>query len=398
MSSALARAEALLPLIREHADESEAQRRLHSAVATAFAASGLYRLGVPLSAGGEGGDPKAQIEVIESASTADGSAGWNLMIGIESFGLIVPGFRNCKELIQDPLEVICGSTAAVGTAAPDGEGYRINGVWQFVSGCHNAGLFAATVANPNGAGNRYAILTRGQWEILDTWHVGGMRGSGSHDVRVVDAWVPRSQIVAPIGGVKSDDPLLRFPVGARLAYNKVAVALGIARHAFDFFVELAEGKQPRFSSGKLRERNHAHIAAAEAEVRIVRSRAALMEQVESMWAKNLQGANISTRDRAVFQIVCSDGVRACVEAVDLLADAAGTSANQLGSALERASRDVRVVRQHASVASHHIADGGRALLGLVPQGLMLSGLSPSPSAAPKATAEQGSPSPGKEMR
>jgi alkylation response protein AidB-like acyl-CoA dehydrogenase len=386
MSSALTRAAALLPLIREHADASESQRRLHPAVASAFATSGLYRLGVPTSAGGEGGDPKTQIEVIECASTADGSAGWNLMIGIESFGLIVPGFRDCKDLVADPLEVICGSTAAVGTATPDGEGYRINGVWQFVSGCHNAGLFGATIANPNGNGNRYAILTRGQWEILDTWHVSGMRGSGSHDVRVVDAWVPRSRIVAPIGGVKSDDPLLRFPVGARLAYNKVAVALGIARHAIDFFLELTEGKQPRFSSGKLRDRVHAQTAAAEAEVRIVRSRAALMEQVESMWGKNLQGANISTRDRAIFQIVCSDGVRACVEAVDLIADAAGTSANQLGSALERAARDVRVVRQHASVASHHIADGGRALVGLAPQGLMLAGLSPSP----KASAERSS--------
>lgn len=379
MPSALERAAALRPLILEHADASEAERHLHPAVAAAFARSGLYRLGVPASAGGEGGDPVTQIEVIECASAADGSAGWNLMIGIESFGLIMPGFRDCKDLVADPLEVLCSSTAAVGTATPDGDGYRINGVWQFVSGCHNAGLFAATVANPNGSGNRYAVLTRGQWEIVDTWHVGGMRGSGSHDVKVVDAWVPRSRIVAPIGGVKSDDPLLRFPVGARLAYNKVAVALGIARHTLDFFSELAEGKQPRFSSGRLRERVHAQSAVAEAEVRVVRSRAALMDQVDAMWRKNLAGEPITTRDRAVFQIVCSDGVRACVEAVDLLADAAGTSANQLGSVIERASRDVRVVRQHASVASHHIADGGRALLGLAPQGLMLAGLAPSPA-------------------
>lgn len=376
MQAPIERITALTPLIREHADESEAARHLHPEVAAAFARSGLYRLAVPESVGGEAADPMTQIAVIEAASHADGSAGWNLMIGIESFGLIVPGFRECMDLVADPLEVICGSTAAVGTATPDGEGFRINGVWQFVSGCHNAGLFGATVANPDGKGNRYAILTRGQFEILDTWHVGGMRGSGSHDVRVVDAWVPRSRIVAPIGAVRAVDALLRFPVGARLAYNKVAVALGIARHALDFFVELAEGKQPRFSSGRLRERAHAQTAAAEAELRIVRSRAALMSEACGMWEKTLKDEEITTRDRAVFQMICSDGVRAAVEAVDLIADAAGTSANQLGSVIERASRDVRVVRQHASVASHHIADGGRALLGLPPQGLMLAGLAP----------------------
>jgi alkylation response protein AidB-like acyl-CoA dehydrogenase len=192
----------------------------------------------------------------------------------------------------------------------------------------------------------------------------------------VNAWVPRTRIVAPIGGVKSDDPLLRFPVGARLAYNKIGVSLGIARRALDFFVELAEGKQPRFSSGRLRERAHAQSAAAEAELRVVRSRAALFEQVHSMWNRNVAHAEITTRDRAVFQMVCSDAARACVEAVDLVAEAAGTSANQIGNPLERALRDIRVVRQHASVASHHIADGGRALLGLPPTGLMLAGLAP----------------------
>jgi len=374
--SAVIRAEALMPLVRKHADASEAMRHLHPEVGQALAASGLYRLGMPADAGGEAADPMSQICAIEKISEADGSAGWNLMIGIESFGLIAPGFRYCRELIADPKVVLCGSTAAIGCAREEGDGYRVSGVWQFVSGCHNASLFAATVAMPDGRGNRYAVLTEGQYEILDTWNVGGMRGSGSHDVRVDDVLVPRARIVAPIGGVRSGEPLLRFPVGARLAYNKVAVSLGIARSALDQFAALAEGKLPRFSSGRLRERVHAQIAAAEAEVRVVRSRAALFCVVEAMWDAVLQEKEITAREAAVLQIVCSDAVRACVEAVDLVAEAAGTSANQIGNPLERASRDVRVVRQHTTVAQHHIADGGRTLLGLPATGLMLAGLAP----------------------
>ena len=376
--SALSRAQALVPLVRKHADASEAMRHLHPEVGQALAASGLYRLAMPANTGGEAADPMSQICSIEKISEADGSAGWNLMIGIESFGLIAPGFRHCSELIADPKVVLCGSTAAVGSAVEEGDGYRVSGVWQFVSGCHNASLFAATVAMPDGRGNRYAVLTEGQYEILDTWHVGGMRGSGSHDIRVNDVFVPRTRIVAPIGGVRSDEPLLRFPASARLAYNKVAVSLGIARFALDQFVALASGKLPRFSSGKLRDRAHAQNAAAEAEVRVVRSRAALFSVVETMWDGVLSGEEISTHDRAVLQIVCSDAVRACVEAVDIVAEAAGTSANQIGNPLERASRDVRVVRQHATVAQHHLADGGRVLLGLEPVGLMLAGLAPRP--------------------
>ena len=64
--------------------------------------------------------------------------------------------------------------------------------------------------------------------------------------------------------------------------------------------------------------------------------------------------------------------QACAEAVDIIAEAAGTTANQLDSPMERHARDVRVIRQHMTVALHHIDDAGRVLLGLDPQGLMLS--------------------------
>ena len=86
------------------------------------------------------------------------------------------------------------------------------------------------------------------------------------------------------------------------------------------------------------------------------------------------GSAASPRQLAVFQAACSQAVADACAAVDRLADAAGTTANMLGHPLERGARDVRVVRQHASVASHHIEDAGRVLLGLAGEGLMLRGL------------------------
>ncbi|MDA1075900.1 MAG: acyl-CoA dehydrogenase family protein, partial [Proteobacteria bacterium] len=83
----LERARALRSLVMQAADEAEAQRHLPRHVATAMAQAGLYRLGAPGIVGGEEVDPQTQIEVIEEIASADGSAGWNLMIGIESFGL-----------------------------------------------------------------------------------------------------------------------------------------------------------------------------------------------------------------------------------------------------------------------------------------------------------------------
>ena len=373
------RAAALEALVREHADAADRDRRLPAAVARAFADHGLYRIGAPRAYAGEEADPRTQIETIETISRFDGAAGWNLMIGIEVFGLTAPGCDDCRYLFEDPGVILCGSTAAVGRAEREDGGYRVSGRWQFVSGCHNSQVFGATVrlyedGEPVSA-NMTAMITLPDFVIEDTWHVGGMRGSGSHDVIVDDAWIPGCQVIPPIGMAASDQPLMRFPLGARLAYNKVGVSLGLARAGLDAFVELAAGKHPRFSSKSLKERPAAHRAIAEAEVRVLAARALVMEQVDRLWQRVLGREHISTRERAIFQIACSDAVKGCVEAVDLVCDAAGTSANFETNPLERIARDVRVVRQHLTVASHHIEDGGRVLLGLEPEGTMLKGLS-----------------------
>ncbi len=370
----IAKACALAPLIRRHADEAERQRHLPRPVAQAFAQNGLYRLAGTPDIHGADADPMTQIGVIEAASRADGSAGWNLMIGIETFGLIGPGFKDrCPELIADPLTIMASSTAAVGRAERDGDGWRVSGQWQFVSGIHNAQIFGATVQLYDGGdepieqGNRYAVVPEGEYEIMDTWHVGGLRGSGSHDVRLTDVFVPDARIIAPLGGNAATTPQLRLPLGNRLAYNKAAVAIGIARAGIDAFVHLATRKQPRFTTRRLRDRAFAQRAVASAEARLIGARAGLMELAASSWETVLAGDAVAERERALFHIVAADAARAAVEVVEALCEAAGTTANRLGEPLERIARDVRVVRQHATVAPHLIEDAGRVLLGLEPQ-------------------------------
>ena len=215
------------------------------------------------------------------------------------------------------------------------------------------------------------MIAAPDFEIEETWDVSGMRGSGSHDVHVKDVWVPVNQMVAPLGGVTGDSALMRFPLGARLSYNKVAVGFGLARSALDVFVDLAEGKVPRFSSRSLRERSVAQQAIAEAEVRLRSSRALVMELVGEMWRRVQDDTEITMKEKALFHIACSDAARATAESVDRVCEAAGTSANFKRHPLERIARDVKVIRQHVAVASHHIEDGGRVLLGLPANGMML---------------------------
>ncbi len=189
----VAAARALQPLVREAADEAERERRLPARVAEAMAKAGLYRVGAARSFAGGQQDPATQIAVIEAISEADGSAGWNLMIGIENFGLLTLGFPRGAELFADPATILAGSTAAIGRAEAVEGGFRVSGLWQFASGVHNCHYFSAlSLVHDDGTPRegelpRFMIMLRSEIEILDTWNVGGLRGSGSHDVRIDDA-------------------------------------------------------------------------------------------------------------------------------------------------------------------------------------------------------------------
>ena len=363
------RAKGLLGLVREHADESESQRHLKGEVATAFAQEGLFRIAAPVDFFGSEEDPVTQIETIETVASVDGSAAWNLMIGIETFGLIAPGFIHCRELIEDQSVIMCSSTASAGRAEKVDGGYRVTGRWGFCSGCHNSDLFSATVfLYKNGervqGGHQYLVVPKPEFEILDTWHTSGLCGSGSHDVVLEDVFVPEERLVAPLGQVQHQSPLLRMPFRSRLCYNKVAIAFGLARSALDSFVELAEGKVPRFTSKSLKNRGWAQRAIAESEVRVLSARALVIELVESLWEKARLDQPVSDKEAAIFQLACSDAVRGCIASVSQLVEAAGTTANQKGHPLERTARDIKVVGQHQTVAPHHIEDAGRVLLGV----------------------------------
>jgi alkylation response protein AidB-like acyl-CoA dehydrogenase len=376
------RARELRPLIEAAADEAERERRLPERVAVAMAERGLHRLAWPEALGGLEADPPTQIATIEAISAADGSTGWNLMIGMETAGLVLLGMKHPQGVLHDPLTILCGSTAAMGRAEEVDGGLRVSGRWPFVSGCHNAHWFSGLCQLHRdgelvvGAPPVWGLVPRGAFEILDTWNVSGMCGSGSHDVVVEDVFVAESH-TAGFGLASGEEPwrqgpLFRIPMGARLAYNKTGVSLGIARGALDAFGEFATTKRPRDSRGTLRDEPQAQIALASAEAELRSARAFVMESVGALWERVVAGDEVTLQQRAILQLACSNASQACIRAVDRVHAAAGTSANIRGAPFERRMRDVQVVRQHITVSPQLLQDVGRVLLGLDPKSLMLT--------------------------
>lgn len=372
----LIRVQQLEPLILEHADLAEQQRHLPAEVAVAMAEAGLYRVGASRAIGGEELDPTQQIEVIEAVSQIDGATGWNLMIGIEVMGLFGAALEPdvAQQIYGDPAMIAAGALNPQGRASRVDGGYRVTGQWPFASGCHNAqwwwGQCIVSESAPRDAGPELIEVTipADSFEILDTWHVAGMRGSGSHDVAVHDVFVPDEMVTrvstGPVGMRFMDQsPLYRFPSFARLAYNKVGVSTGIAKAALREFKTLASAKKPRASRALLSDKPAVHNVYADASMLMRSSRAYVMESVEEVWSTVLSGDEPSDDQRMHVHLACSSAAEAAVRVVEMLATAAGTSANFAGCPLERQLRNVRVVPQHLMVSGQWKEVAGRVLLG-----------------------------------
>jgi alkylation response protein AidB-like acyl-CoA dehydrogenase len=370
------RARELAPTLRAFADDAERERRLPEPAAQAMARAGLYRTAAPRSVGGFECEPEVQIETIEAIAAVDGSTGWNLMIGIEVMGFLgatlEPAFG--AALFADPDLIVSGALNPVGVATRVEGGYRVNGQWPFASGCHNAHYFWGQCqvrdadGNPPAPGEpalREALIPRDEFEILDTWRVSGMRGSGSHDVQATDVFVPDERMTAVLfEPTRETGVLFRLPPFSRLAYNKVGVSTGIARSAIDQFVELASTHSRRAVGATLRERADVQIAVADADTRLGSARAFVLDAVGAVWQAVAEGRDPTTPERARVHLACSNAATQSIRAVDLVCGVAGTKAIFESSPLERCQRDVRVVPQHITVAPQWNANAGRVLLGL----------------------------------
>jgi alkylation response protein AidB-like acyl-CoA dehydrogenase len=203
--------------------------------------------------------------------------------------------------------------------------------------------------------------------ILDTWRVTGLRGTGSHDFTIDNAFIAAERALPlNITDPFERGPLYSFPMLASFAVAKGAVALGIARHAIDSFKEIAHSKVPATKTATLHERPATQIDLAHAEAILHSARAFLYQTVEQGWQELLAGRPIAQQLRALIRLAATDCVTRCADAVDLMYHGAAATAIHESCVLERCFRDAHVVTAHVVVQPAMYEAVGRVLLDLPP--------------------------------
>jgi alkylation response protein AidB-like acyl-CoA dehydrogenase len=359
--------------------ETDAHSRLAPSVVEALLDAGLNRLAVPASFGGYEASAPVILQVYEELASVEASAAWivwNNQLGC--FAVRHLGDAARAKFFTDPRMLFANSTRPSAEAAVVEGGLRLSGRWTLVSGCQLADwLLLIGKVTENGEPRmaragvpaaRMAFVPKGAVEIEETWNVGGLRGTGSHDVIAHDVFAPDALTCGFMDPILLDGPLWRMPFRATMSANMGAIALGIARGAIDALVDVAHSKMPVNAVPMLRDRPEIQMNVATAAAELDAARLLLHAAVGDLWAacSVQQQAGVPPEDAQHGRAIGA-AVHAKVAAkrvVTAMYEIAGTSALYVDNPLERAFRDMFAVGQHSILGPKFQEDAGRIRLGL----------------------------------
>ncbi|MFT5014199.1 MAG: alkylation response protein AidB-like acyl-CoA dehydrogenase [Dinoroseobacter sp.] len=371
-------AQDFIPELIARSGEIDLARQLPQDLAEKLAAKGFYRICTPEQICGLDQDPIALYEVCETLALGNGSAAWCVFIGSTSqylLGALAP--QQQQVMMADINVLTSGVFADSGTALyevrDNQPGYLINGHWRWGSGCHNAAWISGGIHEVNENGEPYkstdSILTRvffkpEEIEILDNWHVSGLRGSGSSDYRAENVWVPALRMASSIEQTEFKNlPIFRYPKFALLSLPIGAITMGMARASINEVIETANQKTPQGSRRTLAHRSGLHRDIAFADTKLAAARTYLYTLSNEVW-RHCQSHEPTVQQRQQLRAANVHAVNTAVEVIDKMYTVIGGTSVFESSCLQQHFRDVHVATQHMMVTEPVMELAGRVILGL----------------------------------
>ena len=364
--------------LRTEAANSIEERRLSEGAVKILRDTGVMRLAQPARYGGLEADPRAFVEAMMVAGEYDGAAAWVLgVVGVHNWHIGLYADEVQAEVWgDDPDTWISSSYNYVGRATREAGGYRLTGRWSFSSGCEHARwvFVGGFVFDDSGQPieMRHFLLPRPDYEIVDVWHVAGLSGSGSNDIKVTDAFVPDAHSMSwpdlrahhcP-GTEVNTAPLFKIPWGSMFLNAVTAPLVGMAKGMLDEALGLVKGRVTNYIppgppegpfDAKAIWPAVSMYKLAEASGEIDAARVQMLDNLGDVWSYTLEGQPVPLEVRARARRDQVIAARRSVEAADIIFSQAGGRGLSLRSPIQRLWRD-------AHAGSHHVVNGAEQAL------------------------------------
>ncbi|WP_341720834.1 acyl-CoA dehydrogenase family protein [Micromonospora sp. FIMYZ51] len=374
MTSLLDQVRLLAPRIAAAAGTVDAERSVPTPLVTALREAGCLRMLTPKRYGGADLTVPEALDVIEEVSAANGSVGWFVAQATLAH-LVLRYFpeQACAEVYQaGPDVVVAGAVAPKGRAEAYDEHWRVTGDWPFLSGVSTADWVylqcivvqrGRPVVDDDGVPRlRLVLLPVGDVQVRDTWHTVGLRGTASHDVRVIRTDCPTSRTTSFDALPAGPDPVLdRVPARDQGGLFVAAVALGIARAALADVAALAhDGKRPAFGRVRLADDPVFQDRLGEAYLWREAAGALLAHQVATAWHPDREPAPLA---RAALRAGAHTVVTLAAQATSRAYELAGGSSVHTSHPLSARLRDIQAATQHVMAGRSFLRAVGATLAG-----------------------------------
>lgn len=376
----LERARALVPALAARETTATAQRRVSDETIADFHRAGIMRALQPRRFGGAQTSFGVFSDIVETLAMGCGSSAWVYAVLGEHQWIIasLPEQGQIDIWGDDPLAVASSSLAPRETALPATGGWRLSGRYPFSSGCLHAQWAVVGAKAEDAAGNRptrYMLVPMGQVEIIDDWHVLGLRGTGSRTLVLDDVFIPEHRTVllrdlidgTPPGvHVHPDYDVVRAPRGFLTPFSLGPVAFSLAQRAL---AHVPASLRARLSRGvrDLADSEFVQLQLGEAAAAIDLATQTMHTRRNECIAALGSGSPILPAE--VMRIrrditFCTHQLR---RGVDLLVEISGARIVYDTDLLGALQRDIQTICTHTVVARQS---------GMVPYGRMLLGLPP----------------------
>ncbi len=365
----------LAPALAATAGETERQRQPLDANIDAIAATGAFRFFVPRRFGGFEYPLDAFVDTGLLLGEACASTAWVTTFCMEHNWMLAQFPQQAQEEIfgANPYVIAPGAISPNGRAVARGDGYVLNGRWQWGTGVMHADWALLSGIVEETGELRLFALPIDAVEIIDTWHVDGMAGTGSNDMQVRDAFVPayRSQSVLAMsvgratGAQWHGTPMYRMPMMPILGLAAGVPAIGAARGALERFAQRATTRTSFGSTVKQMDRTDTQIRIGWAKGRLDTAEL-IARQVAAECTRWGHDPEICPLDQRVrHRVLLAQAVRLARDVVRDLFEASGAGAHLSSEPLQRIHRDVHTIASHTVFDCDLIAEQyGRLELGL----------------------------------
>ncbi|MEU8798582.1 acyl-CoA dehydrogenase family protein [Spirillospora sp. NPDC048819] len=374
----IARAEALQPLIREHAAKTEADRRVTTECMEAIGQAGLFEVSVPKRYGGDEATLRTMLDVSATIAEADGSTGWVVALtNVCNWLASLFPQRAQEEVFGSGGARVTGVLTPTATTRKVEGGWEVTGRWYYNSGSwwSTWAVLGVPLTDETGevVDQGLVLIPASDLTIEDVWHVAGMRGTASNCLVGENLFVPEYRVLSVPAAIEGQYPtehaeeaLYRSAFVPVLTLVLAGPQLGMGRAALKLVIDKAARKPISYTFFETQTESTAfQLQIADAATKIDIATLLVRRAAADIDGAASQGEHLDYTARARVRADAGAAVHHIVDALTTLMNAHGAGGFADVSPLQRIWRDVNVAARHAVISPAIGAEVyGKALLGV----------------------------------